>query len=143
MTSMGPEKRSIENYTIAFHTLGCKVNRYETDAVRQAFASRGFQIVTEETPADILVINTCTVTSEADRKSRQMIRRAKRRNPGAIVVAMGCQIELLKSASDADIAVGTKNRLSVVDLVLEKMCLLMTDPPSTVTDPHSTVTKTP
>jgi len=143
MTSMEPEKRNIENYTIAFHTLGCKVNRYETDAVRQAFASLGFQIVTEETPADILVINTCTVTSEADRKSRQMIRRAKRRNPGAIVVAMGCQIELLKSASDADITVGTKNRLSVVDLVLEKMGLPMADPPSTVIKTPSTVIKTP
>lgn len=120
-----PEKSDFSKpqkaYTIAFHTLGCKVNRYETDAVRQAFEKNGFVVLPDSEPVDVFVINTCTVTAEADRKSRQMIRRARRNNPKAIVVAMGCQVELLKSASEADISVGTKNRLSVVDLVLEKI----------------------
>jgi len=111
----------VKAHTISFLTLGCKVNRYETDAVRQAFENRGFLVLSEQEPSDVYVINTCTVTAEADRKSRQMIRRARRRNPGAIVVAMGCHVELLKSASEADISVGTKNRLSVVDMVLEKI----------------------
>ncbi len=108
-------------HTISFQTLGCKVNRYESDAVRQAFEDLGFKVVSDADDADVFIINTCTVTAEADRKSRQMIRRARRRNPNAVVVAMGCQVELLKSASEADISVGTKNRLSVVDKVLEKI----------------------
>lgn len=120
-----PEKSDFSKpqkaYTIAFHTLGCKVNRYETDAVRQAFEKNGFVVLPDSEPVDVFVINTCTVTAEADRKSRQMIRRAKRKNPNAVVVAMGCQVELLTSASEADVSVGTGNRLSIVDMVLEKM----------------------
>lgn len=110
-----------KSFSVSFQTLGCKVNRYETDAVRQSFEVHGFRVLTGEEPVDVYVINTCTVTAEADRKSRQMIRRARRNNPGAVIVAMGCQIELLKSASEADISVGTSNRLSVVDMVMEKM----------------------
>jgi len=110
-----------KSFTISFQTLGCKVNRYETDAVRQAFEDKGFQVLPDSEAVDVFVINTCTVTAEADRKSRQMIRRARRKNPDAVIVAMGCQVELLKSGSEADIAVGTKNRLSVVDMVLEKI----------------------
>lgn len=97
------------------------MNRYETDAVRQAFAAKGFRVLDDSEDADIFVINTCTVTAEADRKSRQMIRRARRRNPAAIVVAMGCQVELLKSASEADVSIGTQNRITVVDKVLERL----------------------
>ena len=108
-------------HTISFVTLGCKVNRYESDAIRQVFEERGFSVVPETQAADVCVINTCAVTAEADRKSRQMIRRAKRKNPNTVVVAMGCQIELLKSASEADISVGTKNRLNVIDMVLERL----------------------
>ena len=107
-----------KTFTISFQTLGCKVNRYETDAVRQAFEKQGFQVISDSEPVDVYVINTCTVTAEADRKSRQMIRRARRNNPNAVIVAMGCQVELLKSASEADIAIGTKNRISVVERVL-------------------------
>lgn len=110
-----------KTFTISFQTLGCKVNRYETDAVRQAFEDKGFRVLPDSESVDVYVINTCTVTAEADRKSRQMIRRAKRKNPDALIVAMGCQVELLKSASEADISVGTKNRLSIVDRVLEKI----------------------
>jgi len=110
-----------KSFSVSFQTLGCKVNRYETDAVRQSFEEHGFTVLTGTEPVDVYVINTCTVTAEADRKSRQMIRRARRKNPGAVIVAMGCQIELLKSASEADISVGTRNRLSVVDKVMEKI----------------------
>lgn len=116
-TSLPVEK----TYTISFQTLGCKVNRYETDAVRQAFEEQGFHVISDSEPVDVYVINTCTVTAEADRKSRQMIRRARRNNPNAVIVAMGCQVELLKSASEADISIGTKNRISVVEQVLEKI----------------------
>ena len=63
---------------VAFHTLGCKVNHYETEAIKEAFVSRGAEVVGEEDFADVYVINTCTVTNIADRKSRQFIRRAKR-----------------------------------------------------------------
>jgi len=117
----GRSPASEKTYTISFQTLGCKVNRYETDAVRQAFEDIGFQVLPDSESVDVFVINTCTVTAEADRKSRQMIRRAKRKNPDALIVAMGCQVELLKSASEADISVGTKNRLAVVAMVLEKI----------------------
>ncbi len=110
-------REKIENgqYKVFFQTLGCKVNRYETDAIRQAFLTRGFHIVTDSEEADIIVINTCTVTAEADRKSRQMIRRAKNKQPGVIVVAMGCQVQMQKSASEADIAVGTTDRLQLLE----------------------------
>ena len=120
-----PEKNDFTTpkkaYTVAFHTLGCKVNRYETDAVRQAFEEKGFEVLPDSETVDVFVLNTCTVTAEADRKSRQMIRRAKRKNPAAVVVAMGCHVELLTGASEADISVGTRNRLSLVDMVMEKI----------------------
>ena len=107
---------------VMFQTLGCKVNRYETDAVRQSFEASGFCAQNEgegHTCPDVYVLNTCTVTAEADRKSRQMIRRAKKKYPGAIVVAMGCHVEMLDGQSEADISIGTKNRLSAVRLAHE------------------------
>ena len=78
----------------AFHTLGCKVNQYETEAIKEAFVSRGAKIVDEEEFADIYVINTCTVTNIADRKSRQFIRRARKTNPDAVVVVTGCYAQV-------------------------------------------------
>ena len=75
---------------VAFYTLGCKVNQYETQAVAQEFERRGYLLVSGEDEADIYVVNTCSVTREADRKSRQYVRRMKRRNPNAVVVMMGC-----------------------------------------------------
>ena len=74
---------------VAFHTLGCKVNHYETEAIKEAFVSRGAEVVDEEEFADVYIINTCTVTNIADRKSRQFIRRAKRVNPDALVAVTG------------------------------------------------------
>ena len=74
---------------IAFYTLGCKVNQYETQGLKENFIKRGFEITDEFEHADIYVVNTCTVTSLADRKSRQYIRRMKRQNPGSIVAVIG------------------------------------------------------
>ena len=73
---------------VAFYTLGCKVNQYETNAMSQAFIEAGYSITDFEEEADIYIINTCTVTNIADRKSRQMLRRAKQLNPNAIIVAV-------------------------------------------------------
>ena len=77
-------------YTVAFATLGCKVSQYETEAVKEAFLKNGFLAVDFTERADVYVINTCTVTAESDRKSRQVIRRAIRRNPDAVTMVMGC-----------------------------------------------------
>lgn len=108
-------------YTVAFQTLGCKVNRYETDAVREAFLRAGFLVKDDKEPTDVYVINTCTVTKEADRKSRQMIRRAERNRPGTIVVAMGCQVEMSKSESEAHLSSGTHMRSAIVERVLRRL----------------------
>lgn len=107
----------------AFHTLGCKTNHYETDAIACQFSEAGFERVDFNEPADVYVINTCTVTSEADRKSRQLLRRAKRQAPQALVVAMGCHAELSDARSYADIVIGTKGKARALDLVLERMGL--------------------
>jgi len=77
-------------YTVALSTLGCKVSQYETEAVKEAFLSRGFSVVDFSERADVYVINTCTVTAESDRKCRQVIRRAHRCNPDAVLMVMGC-----------------------------------------------------
>ena len=79
---------------IAFHTLGCKVNQYETEAMKEQFAAAGHTIAGEEDFADAYVINTCTVTNLADRKSRQYIRRMKRVNPEAVVAVTGCYAQV-------------------------------------------------
>ena len=77
----------------ALHNLGCKVNAYETEAMRQLLEEAGYEIVPFEPGADVYVINTCTVTNIADRKSRQMLHRARKMNPDAVVVATGCYVE--------------------------------------------------
>ena len=74
----------------AFHTLGCKVNQYETEAMKEQFRKAGYEITGEEDPADVYIINTCTVTNLADRKSRQYIRRMKKQCPQAVVAVTGC-----------------------------------------------------
>ena len=76
----------------ALHNLGCKVNAYETEAMQQLLEEAGYEIVPFEPGADVYVINTCTVTNIADRKSRQMLHKAKKMNPQAIVVAAGCYV---------------------------------------------------
>ncbi len=102
---------------IAFHTLGCKVNQYETEAMKEQFCRAGYLPVGEEDWADVYIINTCTVTNLADRKSRQYIRRMKKQNPDAIVAVTGCYAQVrpedLTAMEEVDIVAGTgeKNNL--------------------------------
>ena len=77
----------------AFLTLGCKVNQYETDAMEEILEKAGYEIVSFKETADVYIINTCSVTNMADRKSRQMIHRAKKNNPDAVIVAAGCYVQ--------------------------------------------------
>jgi len=104
---------------VAFHTLGCKVNQYETEALKESFKGRGYEIVAESGPADVYVINTCTVTSIADRKSRQYIRRVKKMNPESIIAVTGCYAEVKpEEASDiegVDIVIGNKSKMNIPD----------------------------
>jgi len=106
---------------VAFYTLGCKVNQYDTQAMMEQFESRGYRIVDFDEKADIYVINTCTVTNLADRKSRQMIRKAYRTNPEAAIVVVGCFAQ--RSAEEAakipgvKLVLGTQERHRIVDLV--------------------------
>ncbi len=104
---------------VYFLTLGCRVNQYETDAIRNLFIERGHQITDDPSCADCCIVNTCTVTSEADRKSRQSLRKMTRSNPRAIVVAMGCMSEMTDGVLDCDIALGTRDKNTVVDRVEE------------------------
>ena len=90
---------------VAFLTLGCKVNSYETDAMSQAMADAGYEIVPFEPGADIYIINTCTVTNIADRKSRQMLHKAKKMNKDAIVVAVGCYVQAAEEALAKDLGI--------------------------------------
>ncbi|WAM35128.1 tRNA (N(6)-L-threonylcarbamoyladenosine(37)-C(2))-methylthiotransferase MtaB [Caldicellulosiruptor acetigenus] len=106
---------------IAFYTLGCKVNQYETQAVAELFKENGFEIVDFDSKADVYVINTCTVTNISDRKSRQAIKKAKKLSPQSIVVVMGCYpqvyLQEVEKIEDVDIIIGTKDRQRIVDYV--------------------------
>ena len=79
---------------IALTTLGCKVNMYETEAMGELFVKSGYELVDFEQEADIYIVNTCSVTNFGDKKSRQMLRRAKKQNPNAVVVAVGCYAQV-------------------------------------------------
>ena len=110
---------------VAFHTLGCKVNHYETEAIREAFVSRGAVSVGEEDPADVYIINTCTVTNIADRKSRQYIRRVKRVNPDSLIVVTGCyaQVEPEEVAAmpEVDMVIGNGQKAKICEMVLDRL----------------------
>lgn len=112
-------KKTIQN--VAFHNLGCKVNSYELDVVQQKFEEKGYCIVPFDQNADIYIINTCTVTNIADRKSRQMLHQAKKRNPDSIVVALGCyvQTDTKKVQLDPciDLAIGNNRKKDTVEIV--------------------------
>ena len=99
---------------VAFITLGCKVNQYETNAMIQKFIEQGYNIVEHTKKADIYIINTCTVTNMSDRKSRQMLRRVKDLNPHAIVVACGCYVQVakeeLKNIKEIDLILGNNEK---------------------------------
>ena len=106
----------------ALHNLGCKVNAYETEAMGQLLEEAGYELVAFEETADVYVINTCSVTNIADRKSRQMLHRAKKRNPHAAVVAAGCYVqaagEELQKDPAVDIVIGN-NRKAELPGILE------------------------
>ena len=106
---------------VALHNLGCKVNAYETEAMQQMLEAAGYEIVPFEPGADIYVINTCTVTNIADRKSRQMLHKAKKMNPNAIVVAAGCyvQADTKKAEADAsiDIIIGNNKKQELISIL--------------------------
>ncbi|BCU82432.1 tRNA (N(6)-L-threonylcarbamoyladenosine(37)-C(2))-methylthiotransferase MtaB [Polycladomyces abyssicola] len=107
--------------TVAFHTLGCKVNAYETEAIWQLFKQAGYKKVDFEQKADVYVINTCTVTNTGDKKSRQVIRRAIRRNPDAVVAVTGCYAQTspkeIMAIPGVDIVVGTQGRDKLLEYV--------------------------
>ncbi len=106
---------------VAFYTLGCKVNQYETEAMAEAFEHAGYEVVDFEEAADVYVINTCTVTGLSSRKSRQAIRRAKQLNRGAVVAAVGCYPqtarEEVENIPEVDIVAGTADRLRLPEYV--------------------------
>lgn len=104
---------------IAFYTLGCKVNQYESEAIKQMFIARGDEIVEPEDIADVYIINTCTVTQMSEKKSRQMIRRAKRINPNAIVVVIGCYAQIapdeIMGIDGVNLVIGTSDRNKILE----------------------------
>jgi len=110
---------------VAFHTLGCKVNHYETEAIKEAFVSRGAEIAGEDEYADVYIINTCTVTNIADRKSRQFIRRAKRLNPDAVIAVTGCYAQVaadeIAEMPEVDLIIGNGRKSEICGLVMQKL----------------------
>ena len=110
-------------HKVALHNLGCKVNAYEIEAMQQLLEEAGYEIVPFEPGADIYVINTCTVTNIADRKSRQMLHKAKKMNPEAIVVATGCYVqtggEKLEKDEAIDLVLGHNQKINIVEALAE------------------------
>lgn len=101
-------------------TLGCKVNAYESELIKESLKDNGYDIIDEETEADVIIINTCTVTNQADSKSRKMIRHARRENSNAIIVVCGCSAENHKESLmdlDIDILIGNKDKSKIVSLI--------------------------
>jgi threonylcarbamoyladenosine tRNA methylthiotransferase MtaB len=109
--------------TVAFHTLGCKVNHYETEAIWQLFKQQGYERVEYENISDVYVINTCTVTNTGDKKSRQVIRRAVRKNPDAVICVTGCYAQTspaeIMAIPGVDIVVGTQDRVKMLEYIAQ------------------------
>lgn len=119
---MNLNERGVEALsTVAFHTLGCKVNHYETEAIWQLFKEQGYERNEFEQQADVYVINTCTVTNTGDKKSRQVIRRAIRQNPDAVICVTGCYAQTspaeIMAIPGVDIVVGTQDRHKMLGLI--------------------------
>ncbi len=104
---------------VAFHNLGCKVNAYEIEAMQQLLAENGYMVVPFDEKADIYIINTCTVTNMADRKSRQMLHRARKKNPDAVIVAAGCYVQEKGDQADEciDIIVGNNRKKDIAAIL--------------------------
>ena len=104
---------------ILIHTLGCKVNQYESEAILEQFLQNGYTL-SQDNHSDVIVINSCTVTAESDRKTRQLLRRTRRDNPDAIIVLTGCMVQAFSEKSvelfDADILIGNTE----TDMIFEK-----------------------
>ena len=105
----------------AFHNLGCKVNSYETEAMQQLLEDAGYEIVPFKEGADVYIINTCSVTNVADKKSRQMLHRAKKMNPEAVVVAVGCYVQAagkeLEQDAAVDLIIGNNKKKDLVEIL--------------------------
>ena len=104
--------------TVAFYTLGCKVNQYETEAISELFIERGYTVVDFSEKADVYVINTCSVTAMSDRKSRQIIRRAKKQNCHSIIVVTGCYAQVSPDSvldiEGVNLVIGTNEKSKIV-----------------------------
>lgn len=112
---------------VSFATLGCKVNHYETEAMRELFLSAGYEIVPLSAQSDVVVINTCTVTATSDAKSRQLISKAHRLNPDAIIAVTGCYAEVspeaVKACGGVSVVLGTDGRRGIVERIEERLRL--------------------
>ena len=112
---------NINKKKAALHNLGCKVNAYETDAMRRMLVEDGYEIVDFAEPADVYVVNTCSVTNIADKKSRQMLHRARKMNPDAVVVAAGCYVQTnqgeLGADPGVDILIGNNKKHELIDFI--------------------------
>ncbi len=111
----------MKNLKVAFTTLGCRMNQFETSALEEKFNEKGYEIKSFDDVADIYVVNTCTVTNDADRTSRKVLRQAKRRNPNAVVVATGCYAQVkpeeLAKIEEVDIVIGNSHKTAVYEIV--------------------------
>ena len=109
--------------SVALHNLGCKVNAYELDFMQQMLQEKGYKIVSFDEKADVYIVNTCTVTNIADRKSRQMIHRARKQNPDAVVVAVGCYVETgqenLEADGAVDLAIGNNRKGELAEILAD------------------------
>ena len=125
-------------YKVGLYTLGCKVSQYETQAIAEAFEAEGFEVRSFDEPCDVYVINTCTVTAESDRKSRQIIRRAVRTNPDAQVMVTGCYSQRspdeVLSIDGVSTVIGTADKLLLVSYAKEKLSSKSREKTVSVTD---------
>ena len=103
----------------AIHTLGCKVNIYESEYIINILKENGYQIVDFDSKADIYIINTCTVTNTSDKKSEKMIKRARKQNKDAIIIAMGCHAQIKGDKIDCEIIIGNKDKWKIISLIEE------------------------
>ena len=110
---------------VAYHNLGCKVNSYEMDVMLQELQADGYELVPFEEQADVYIVNTCSVTNIADRKSRQMLHKAKKTNPQGIVVAVGCYVQTgtdqVREDDAVDLLVGNNRKKDLVRILREYM----------------------
>lgn len=116
-------KKDLNCKTVAFLTLGCKVNSYETEAMQKIFEDAGYLVVDFAEPSDVYVVNTCTVTNIADRKSRQMLHKARKMNEAAVVVAVGCYVQtagkVLEQDKAIDIVIGNNKKKDIIRILNE------------------------